>query len=341
MSIFKRLFSKQYKGWIIGLAIAFISVIVLYTTGSYGDDNSKKIGIYTLSIDAATGNKENNNCISLVNDYENGQYNKYKYDAMTNETALMLINEINSLPDVFGNKDEPFAYSIRLQYYDETHNLIQTEKMGYGSFPDNWGWIVSYTNLMTPQRLTDSTDIVIIDADHLRKEFGVTDDMLPEDVTVERFLEETGLSYVELYSPYFRMDTYIRQYIYGYYDLASHRITEDTAASVSGEALLKEYAEENLDNIVSINDISIKGLYKGYEFEIVRFDCYEDWKTQNDVGGNQTDFDGTLNIYYEMDAGLEDMKYTEVHYVYVDKSNRFLIITQCEDYSIINEFFTQ
>ena len=33
------------------------------------------------------------------------------------------------------------------------------------------------------------------------------------------------------------------------------------------------------------------------------------------------------------------MKEYDDYYIYVDPSNRFLVITQCIDYDLINEFF--
>lgn len=318
--------------------IVFMMIIVMVLSiGGCTDDSFT--GIYALGIDSATGDRENNNCISIVQGVGD-PYKDSNVPLMTGETAMKLIDEIRSLPDVFGNENDPFAYEIRLQYYDENRDRVMVKKSGYGAFPDNWGTIVAYTNeISTVHKLTDSTDIVVIDADLLMTEFGMSDDMFPEDVSVEKFLEDTGISYVDLYSPYFKLENTVRSYAYDYYKLASHRIKEDTVASPSDEAVLNEYAGEHLDSIDQISDISVKGLFEGYEFDIVRFDSFDEWKIGNGVKGNLADPDDTIDIYYERPAGPEGMTYWEKHYVYVDPSKRFLIISTCEDYAVISEYF--
>lgn len=324
----------------IVILIHILTAVFLCITGCSFDLHDTEIGIYTLKIDAATGDRENNNCVGLVNDGgSGGPYKESNFSLMTGEAAMQLIKEINVLPEISGDEKDPFAFYIRLQYYDDDHNLILTEKTGYGGFPDNWEKIVSYTNEISEnKKLTDSRDIVIIDADHLRNVFGLTDDMLPDGVSVEKYLEDTGLTYADLYSPYFRIENSIRDYSYKYYDLASNRIKEDTSASVSGYASLKEYAEDKLDSIDASGDMSIAGDFRGYRFEIVRFDCFEDWKNNNSVDGIETASDGTIDIYYMRNVGPEGMTCAEPHYVYVDPSSRFLSITQCEDYDVINAY---
>ena len=322
--------------------IMFITVMSLLITGCSETKDYSKKGIYALGIDAATGDRQNNNCIVLVNDWgEPGYYNESNYDLMTGDAAMKLIEKIIALPDVLGNEDDHFAYEISLQYYDKDQNLIKVKKTGYGTFREDWKEIVSYANDINPkkQKLTDSTDIVVIDADLLRKEFDLKDDDLPDGVSVERFLEDTGLRYPDLYSPGYHIESYVKKYCYDYYNIASHRIKEDSQATASNPSSLKEYAQSNLDEINFSDDMSISGSFKGNEFEIVRFDCFEDWKIKTKVDGIEVSNDDTIDINYMRDAGMEDMTYSETYYVYVDESGRFLIITKCNDYEIINEYF--
>ena len=330
------MYNKELSNGIVTIISAIVLMVVVLSIGGCTDNSCT--GIYALGIDSATGDRENNNCIAIVQGVGD-PYKESNVLLMTGETAMKLIDEIRSLPDVFGNENDPFAYEIRLQYYDENKDRVMVIKTGYGAFPDNWGTIVSYTNeISTVHKLTDSTDLVVIDADLLRTEFGMSDDMFPEDVTVEKFLEDTGISYPDLYSPHFILENTVRYYAYDYYKLASHRIKEDTAASASDEAQLEEYAGEHLDSIDQVSDISVKGLFEGYEFDIVRFDSFDEWKNESGVKGNKEDFDHTIDIYYERPVGPEGMTRRETHYVYVDPSNRFLIITECKDYAVISEY---
>ena len=171
----------------------------------------------------------------------------------------------------------------------------------------------------------------------------MTDEMLPEGVTVEKFLEDTGLRYFNVFGfGKFNSDYAVRNYTYDYYDLTSRRITEDSKPSASDKDSLKAYAEENLDSIDSEDDICITGSYNGVVYEIVRFDSFETWKKDTNVDGTEVNFnDDTIDIVYMRDAGCEGMTYGETHYVYVDPSNRFLVITECMDYDVINAFFNR
>lgn len=265
---------------------------------------------------------------------------------MRSETAMKLIGEINKLPDVLGEEDGKYAYEIELVYYDENSEKQFATKCGFDGFPDNWGTIVSYANEITPDYLndgglTDSTDIVTVDKDFLKANFDFSEDMLPDGVTAEQFIEEAGLTYEKISSS-FRMDRCVREFKYAYYDFVSHRIKKDTRPSPSDMDSLKQYAEKNLDSIDSYEEYSVRGRFKDGGYEIVRFDCFEEWKREKGVTGDTVNpKDETLDIFYECDAGMEDMKYIDDYFVYVDPSNRFLIITQCIDYDLIKEIINR
>lgn len=322
----------------IGLIAALIGMLVL-VIGSLANNKEGNVGIYTLKIVAATGNKENPNCVGIVKD-SGSPYGKSNQKTLTSTAAMQLIKEINTLPDVMGDETDPFAYKIRMQYYDENGERVLAEKYGYGVFPENWSRIVAYHNKINERdKLTNSTDIVIVDAELLKNEFGVTEDMFPKGVSVEKYLEDTGLTYPDLYDGIFYRDAHIHAYLYDYYDLASHRIKADTAASASDTDALKEYAEANLDRIEKADEISVEGSFRGYDFQIIRFDHFEDWKTERGVDGEITTQDDTINIFYTINCGPEGMTYPEDHYVYKDPTNRFLIISLCDNYEVIHNYF--
>ena len=327
------------------MAISLFAAMIFSFAGCADQDLVKKDAINSLSIITATGHVENVNYASIKNDWGRDQNPKFDYTRFKGETAMKLVDEIMSLPDVFGDANDPDAYMIRLDYFDETGFEKAVMKYGYGSFPDNWSKIISYTNDIANggTALTDSTEIETLNADMLRSECGMTDEMLPEDVTVEKFLEDTGLRYFEVFGfGKFNSDYAVRNYTYDYYDLTSRRITEDSTPSASDKDSLKAYAEENLDSIDSEDEICITGSYNGVVYEIVRFDSFETWKKDTNVDGTEVNFnDDTIDIVYMRDAGCEGMTYGETHYVYVDPSNRFLVITECMDYDVINAFFNR
>ena len=325
------------------LAFMLMSAMMLAVFGcSGGYDPKKKTGIDSLRVISATGNKDNWNNMWLNNKWDKGEQSVL----LRNGTAMKLIDEINKLPDVFGDKNSPYAYKIELVYYDKNSEQQFATKYGYGGFPDNWSTIVSYANDITPdlfryERLTDSTDIVTIDADYLRENFDFSPDMLPKGVTVEQFIKDAGLTYEKI-SYRFRMNLCLSEFKYAYYGFASHRIKKDTKASASDTDALKKYASENLDSIDSSEKYSVAGKYKGNKFEILRFDCFEEWKKDKGVTGYRVNpDDDTVDIYYERVSGKEGMKEFDEYFIYVDPSNRFLIITQCTDYDLINKFFNR
>lgn len=331
-------------------ALLLLSVMALGISGCFY--NPKPIypedtGIKYLKFVAATGNKEHDNCIFISNDY--GEYGEERsnYLQLTSDTAYELIEEVTALPDVYGDESEPFAYYISLDYYDENKNLVSLDKYGYGGFPENWSDIVAHTNYLAVKEretLTDSTDIVEINGDLLRKEFGITDEMLPEGVTVDKFAEDSSFTYRDLYEEgYFPKDFYISEYCYNYYDFKQYKITKDSVAAASDSKALKEYAEPRLDDITSESDISIIGKVSGQYFEIVRFDCFDEWKTLNDISesGIVTNDDQTLDIRRSVILQQEGMLGTDSRLIFVDPSNRFLIIISgatYPDYNFLYDF---
>lgn len=330
-------------------ALFLLSVMVLNISGCrlirkviYPEDK----GIRFLRFIAATGNKENDNCILISNNY--GLYGKKlsNYRQLTSDTAYELIEEVTALPDVYGDESEPFAYYISLDYYDKNKNYVEVDKYGYGGFPDNWIKIVELTNSVAEkeiERLTYSTDIVEINGDLLRKEFGITDEMLPKGVTVDKFAEDTNYTYRDLYESYFNTQYYVSNYCYDYYDFAQYKITKDSVAAASDSKALKEYAEPRLDDITSESDISIIGKVSGQYFEIVRFDCFDEWKTLNDISeyDMMTNDDQTLDISRTVILQQEGMLGTDSRLVFVDPTSRFLIIISgaaYPDYNFLYDF---
>ena len=85
--------------------------------------------------------------------------------------------------------EEEYAYCIVLDYYDENHDEKRIYKHGYGEYPDNWSKIVADINEVTENtgNLSDSTDLVTIDADYLRanSKFDLHEDTYPDGVTLE------------------------------------------------------------------------------------------------------------------------------------------------------------
>ncbi len=83
--------------------------------------------------------------------------------------------------------------------------------------------------------------------------------------------------------------------------------------------------------------MSIKGTYKDYDFLIVRSDRFYDWFSNNNYQGRPYSF-GDDYIYHG-ELGMEWMIEMAPLAIYKDPSDKFIIITNCNDYKVIAEFF--
>lgn len=103
---------------------------------------------------------------------------------------------------------------------------------------------------------------------------------------------------------------------------------------------LKAYAEEKLDSIDYADETSVRGIYQGYGFEIIRSDRFTNWEYKYGFAGYGT-VDGYItSIVYERPiADCGGMKENEYFGALKDPSRRFVIVHRCYDYKILYEFF--
>ena len=128
------------------------------------------------------------------------------------------------------------------------------------------------------------------------------------------------------------------------YDVSRYQILEgyklNSQDNPSSESELKRFAGGRLDTISKENDICIKGTREKYTFLIIRRDRFSDWSAIDRVGGVTYYPDGYATIQYdymwEFSAGHActlDM--------YKDPSDKYILITNCDDYKVITEFFAK
>lgn len=125
------------------------------------------------------------------------------------------------------------------------------------------------------------------------------------------------------------------------YDVSRYRIPGDyvfysSDISVS-ETEFEAYAESKLQQIDNTTDMSIRGVFQDYNFLIVRSDMRDAWMAENSPGGFKY-YDGYASITCPRE-GMEWMIIPETLAVYLDPSDKFIIITNCNDYKVIAEFF--
>lgn len=129
------------------------------------------------------------------------------------------------------------------------------------------------------------------------------------------------------------------------YDLRNYLIKFDDRYIIDDDVTvtpddLKAYAEEKLDSIVYADETSVRGIYQGYGFEIIRSDRFTNWEYKYGFAGYGEEDGYITSIVYDMpiaDGG--EMKATEFFGVLIDPSRRFVIVHRCYDYKILYEFF--
>ena len=125
------------------------------------------------------------------------------------------------------------------------------------------------------------------------------------------------------------------------YDVAQYRIPEgydfkSLDISVS-DTDFETYAGNKLQTINNKTDQSIRGVFRDYNFLIVRSDRFDEWLSVNCPQGLR---------YYKGYAGIEYVDWWEFAAtrtyplaVYKDPSDKYIVITNCSDFKVISEFF--
>lgn len=124
------------------------------------------------------------------------------------------------------------------------------------------------------------------------------------------------------------------------YDVSQYRIPEGyelySPDITVHDSEFRKYAAGKLDTITKENDVFVKGTYQEYAFLIIRRDCYDEW---NDPVGYVNYYkDGYAAINYEYEWEVSGF-YSCTLDMYKDPSDKYIIITNCDDYKVITEFF--
>lgn len=126
------------------------------------------------------------------------------------------------------------------------------------------------------------------------------------------------------------------------YDVSQYRIYEgyemDSSDITVSESELKTYAESRLDEITKSTGFYIKGKKDNYTFLIIRRDRYDEWAESDAYSNVNYSRDGYAEIDYEHQWEFSAYMSCTLD-MYKDPSEKFIIITNCGDYKVINEFF--
>ena len=146
----------------------------------------------------------------------------------------------------------------------------------------------------------------------------------------------TRLAENEMYQLGYMLEPTNTEYDVSPYRIPGEYVFNSNDLSVS-EIEFEGYAESKLQTIDNKTELSIRGTFQDYNFLIVRSDMREKWLEENSYSGFQY-YDGYASISYGR-QGREWMIIPETLAVYIDPSDKFIIITNCNDYKIIAEFF--
>lgn len=129
------------------------------------------------------------------------------------------------------------------------------------------------------------------------------------------------------------------------YEVTPYRLTENPFTFFNDkpvdEADFISYAESRFDQITDKSSISVRGIYHGYGFEVIRSDMFSKWASENNVHGWSPDYKAMGAIYGDYPNGNDGGAMTEAVFfdTYIDPSGRFLVVTLCEDQKVVCEFF--
>ena len=129
------------------------------------------------------------------------------------------------------------------------------------------------------------------------------------------------------------------------YDVTPYRVTEDPYTYFKDKTVvdseLKTYAESKFDQIEDESQMSVRGLYQDYGFEVIRSDMFDEWAYKNGFENWNPNYLGTGAISYMYSNGNDGGTMFETAYysVYLDPSEKFIVVTSCYDYRVIVEFF--
>ena len=134
------------------------------------------------------------------------------------------------------------------------------------------------------------------------------------------------------------------------YDISQYLIPEgygiNSQDKPSSESELKEFAGSRLDSISKESDICVKGTYNNFNFLIIRRDRFDEWEQNEPYGIIEYGLlpnagYAKIRYYYYWDYWQLSASHLLVLAMYKDPSEKFIIITNCDDYKVITEFFGQ
>ena len=323
--------------------MAVISVIILLLaslTSCFDEEWARKDGVVRLYFISATGDRDH----PYSFDFNEEPASSYGMDLsrvprknLKGDAAKELIKEILAIPEE-GFEEGDLAFRIRLSY-QENGVTYHIRRSGWGRFPDNWDTIVTLLNEMfdgkAEYEITHSQDIVHIDAEYMKRNYGLEQSMLPDTLSVDDFIKNVPLDYEKLFSPRetFVLEKAIYTYLTDYFGIGTHkRRIPDTDPAASTEAELRAFAEERLENIESISPVAISGTHNGVEFTIYKYDefiSYIDSLENESVPLNK---DNVLVWKGQDDSGKPVEKN-----LYIDGSGKFVITTDSRDLITVND----
>ena len=131
------------------------------------------------------------------------------------------------------------------------------------------------------------------------------------------------------------------------YDVSQYRIPEgyeiNSQDNPSSESELKIFAVSRLDTISKENDICVKGTYNNYNFLIIRRDLFDDWDQGEPYGSIFYDYIPGGYAYISYNHYWDYWNLSSHHKMllamFKDPSEKFIIITNCNDCKVITRFF--
>lgn len=126
------------------------------------------------------------------------------------------------------------------------------------------------------------------------------------------------------------------------YDISQYRFrVEDEVVPQGLTVSDKEqviYARSKLEKTTNSSDKIISGTYQNYNFMIIKRDCFAEWLKEEPLGNMSFTTDEYAVITYSITWEFSGGRICRLN-VLKDPSGKFVIVTDCNDYKVITEFF--
>ncbi|MCR4793018.1 MAG: hypothetical protein K5871_09710 [Lachnospiraceae bacterium] len=200
------LIGKKIRPVLVTIGTALVIYLLIIVTGkiktSYDDTPTGLSYLRIYTTDLVSGHyiavDYPSSVLTFVKAGEDGKYGRIESssmsrhldaDELTRDQFKALLNAVTTVRDN-GSNDRELGYTYQIVMIYDTHGGRDSIRItGYGGYPEGWSDLVRITNeICGGDYLSEEPETAELTADWYAENFGVSDDDLPEGVSVEDYL---------------------------------------------------------------------------------------------------------------------------------------------------------